>query len=104
MQDALVSAMNSIVDLTKDVESKEKAAEEVKEEANRSCSDIFAKVDELKQALRRAKEANDMVVSLVLVNCFTLIITCVCIYVFFFFFWVSMLEKYMQRRLSLLLS
>ncbi|KAI3668206.1 hypothetical protein L6452_43283 [Arctium lappa] len=57
---ALVSAMDSVVNLMKEVEFKEKAAEQAKEVAARGCSDILAKVDELKQALRRAKEANDM--------------------------------------------
>lgn len=57
---ALVSAMDSVVNLMKEVEFKEKAAEQAKEVAARGCLDILAKVDELKQALRRAKEANDM--------------------------------------------
>lgn len=56
----LVSTMDSVVELMREVEDKEKAAEEAKEEANRDCSHIFAKVDELKLALGRAKEANDM--------------------------------------------
>ena len=66
MQKALVSAMDSVVNIMKEVEFKEKAAEQAKEEAVRGCSDILAKVDELKQALWRAKEANDMVVHLFL--------------------------------------
>lgn len=57
---ALVTSMNSVVDLIKEVESKEKIAEEVKEEASQGCSYYYAKVDELKHALLRAKEANDM--------------------------------------------
>ncbi|KAK1428254.1 hypothetical protein QVD17_17084 [Tagetes erecta] len=57
---SLVLAMSSVVDLMREVESKEKAADQAKEEANQSCSDILAKVDEVKQALLRAKEANDM--------------------------------------------
>ncbi|CAH1417640.1 unnamed protein product [Lactuca virosa] len=56
----LVSTMDSVVELMREVEEKEKTAEEAKEEATRDCSHIFAKVDELKQALGRAKEANDM--------------------------------------------
>ncbi|PWA68154.1 hypothetical protein CTI12_AA310680 [Artemisia annua] len=56
----LVLAMNSVVELMKEVEVKEKAAEEVKEEATKGCSVILSKVEELKQALIRAKEANDM--------------------------------------------
>lgn len=57
---ALVSAMDSVVSLMKEVEFKEKTVEQAKEVAGRGCSDILAKVDELKQALWRAKEANDM--------------------------------------------
>ncbi|MFS7901856.1 putative ubiquitin system component CUE [Helianthus anomalus] len=57
---ALVSAMDSVVDLFREVESKEKAAEEAKEEATQGCSDILAKANEVKNALLRAKEANDM--------------------------------------------
>ncbi|KAL4588207.1 hypothetical protein LXL04_001089 [Taraxacum kok-saghyz] len=56
----LVSTMDAVVELMREVEDKEKDAEEAKEEATRDCSHIFAKVDELKQALGRAKEANDM--------------------------------------------
>ncbi|KAI3742727.1 hypothetical protein L1987_60421 [Smallanthus sonchifolius] len=53
-------AMDSVIDLMKAVESKEKAAEQAKEDATRGCYDILAKVDEVKHALSRAKEANDM--------------------------------------------
>ncbi|KAJ0791259.1 hypothetical protein HanOQP8_Chr01g0003511 [Helianthus annuus] len=60
VQQALVSAMDSVVDLFREVESKEKAAEEAKEEATQGCSDILAKANEVKNALLRAKEANDM--------------------------------------------
>ncbi|XP_076952206.1 uncharacterized protein LOC143625867 [Bidens hawaiensis] len=56
----LVSAMNSVIDLMKVVESKEKVAEQANEDATRGCSDILAKVDEVKHALLRAKEANEM--------------------------------------------
>lgn len=70
VQKTLVSTMDSVVELMREVEEKEKTAEEAKEEATRDCSHIFAKVDELKQALGRAKEANDMV------GCFFLILFC----------------------------
>ncbi|KAK9057285.1 hypothetical protein SSX86_022120 [Deinandra increscens subsp. villosa] len=53
-------AMSSVVDLMREVELKEKAVDQAKEEVTRGCSDILAKVDEVKQALLRAKEANDM--------------------------------------------
>ncbi|XP_076934091.1 uncharacterized protein LOC143600226 [Bidens hawaiensis] len=56
----LASAMNSVIDLMKVVESKEKAAEQAEEDATRGCSDILVKVDEVKHALLRAKEANEM--------------------------------------------
>lgn len=56
----LVSAMDSVVTIMEEVEYQEKAAERAKEAATRGGSDILAKVDELKQTLRRAKEANDM--------------------------------------------
>ncbi|KAI7752366.1 hypothetical protein M8C21_032629 [Ambrosia artemisiifolia] len=53
-------AMNSVIDLMKAVESKEQDAEQANENATRGCSDILAKVDEVKHALVRAKETNDM--------------------------------------------
>ncbi|KAI3829628.1 hypothetical protein L1987_03755 [Smallanthus sonchifolius] len=56
----LMLAMNSVVDLMREVESKEKTADQAKEDATKGCSDILAKVDEVKQALLRAKEANNM--------------------------------------------
>ncbi|KAL8234270.1 hypothetical protein R6Q59_020370 [Mikania micrantha] len=56
----LVEAMSSVVDLMREVESKEKAADQAKAEATHDCLDILGKVNEVKQALSRAKEANDM--------------------------------------------
>ncbi|KAL8214925.1 hypothetical protein R6Q57_004374 [Mikania cordata] len=56
----LVEAMSSVVDLMREVESKEKAADQAKAEATHGCLDILVKVNEVKQALSRAKEANDM--------------------------------------------
>ncbi|GJX45481.1 hypothetical protein Tco_0262157 [Tanacetum coccineum] len=52
--------MNSVVDLMKEGEVKEKVVEEVKEKATKGCLDILSKVDELKPALVLAKKANDM--------------------------------------------
>ncbi|GJY95313.1 hypothetical protein Tco_0511674 [Tanacetum coccineum] len=52
--------MNSVVDLMKELEVKEKAVEELKKKAVEGCSDIMSKVDELKHALILAEEANDM--------------------------------------------
>ncbi|GJU11208.1 hypothetical protein Tco_1133604 [Tanacetum coccineum] len=42
--------MNSVVDLMKEGEVKEKVVEEVKEKAVEGCLDILSKVDELKHA------------------------------------------------------
>ncbi|KAI7749809.1 hypothetical protein M8C21_008461, partial [Ambrosia artemisiifolia] len=56
----LVLAMDSVVDLLREVESKEKAANQAQEEATQGCSDILAKANEVKHALLRAKETNDM--------------------------------------------
>ncbi|PPR91197.1 hypothetical protein GOBAR_AA29493 [Gossypium barbadense] len=53
-------AMQSIMDLMKEVELQEAAAEQAKEEAARGGMDILVKVEELKQMLPHAKEANDM--------------------------------------------
>ncbi|KHF99960.1 putative methyltransferase C20orf7, mitochondrial [Gossypium arboreum] len=52
--------MQSIMDLMKEVELQEAAAEQAKEEAARGGMDILVKVEELKQMLPHAKEANDM--------------------------------------------
>ncbi|KAL3725556.1 hypothetical protein ACJRO7_030565 [Eucalyptus globulus] len=56
----LFSAMESVMDMMKEVEEQEKAAEVAKEEAARGGLDIFNRVEELKQMLAHAKEANDM--------------------------------------------
>ncbi|XP_076917814.1 uncharacterized protein LOC143578012 [Bidens hawaiensis] len=56
----LVSTMSSVIDLMREVENKEKAADQAKEYATQDCSDILAKAEEVKHALLRAKEANDM--------------------------------------------
>ncbi|XP_076884835.1 uncharacterized protein LOC143534146 [Bidens hawaiensis] len=56
----LVSAMSSVIDLMREVENKEKAADQAKEYATQDCADILAKAEEVKHALLRAKEANDM--------------------------------------------
>ncbi|KAK1426694.1 hypothetical protein QVD17_15373 [Tagetes erecta] len=56
----LALAMDSVINFMKAVELKEQAADQAKEDATRGCSDVLAKVDEVKHALSRAKEANDM--------------------------------------------
>ncbi|XVF21809.1 hypothetical protein REPUB_Repub12eG0122000 [Reevesia pubescens] len=56
----LFQAMQSIMNLMREVELQEEAAEQAKEEAARGGFDILIKVEELKQMLPHAKEANDM--------------------------------------------
>ncbi|EOX94824.1 Uncharacterized protein TCM_004437 [Theobroma cacao] len=56
----LFQAMQSIINLMREVELKEEATEQAKEEAARGGLDILVKVEELKQMLPHAKEANDM--------------------------------------------
>ncbi|KAB1997158.1 hypothetical protein ERO13_D12G005400v2 [Gossypium hirsutum] len=56
----LFQAMQSIMNLMREVELQEEAAEQAKEECARGGSDILVKVEELKQMLPHAKEANDM--------------------------------------------
>ncbi|TYI49001.1 hypothetical protein E1A91_D12G005500v1 [Gossypium mustelinum] len=53
-------AMQSIMNLMREVELQEEASEQAKEECARGGSDILVKVEELKQMLPHAKEANDM--------------------------------------------
>lgn len=50
------------MNMMRQVELQEKIAELAKEEAARAGMDILSKVEELKQMLKHAKEANDMVV------------------------------------------
>lgn len=61
MQKTLFLAMESVIGLMKEVELQEKAAEQAKQEAAEGCSEIFKRVDELKQLIQQTKEANDMV-------------------------------------------
>ncbi|KAF3436327.1 hypothetical protein FNV43_RR23419 [Rhamnella rubrinervis] len=56
----LFIAMESVINMIREVELQEKAAEHAKEEAAKGGLDILIKVDELKQMLAHAKEANDM--------------------------------------------
>ena len=58
--------MQSIMNLMREVELQEEAAEQAKEDAARGGLDILVKVEELKQMLLHAKEANDMVVHLLI--------------------------------------
>ncbi|XP_050363769.1 uncharacterized protein LOC126782551 [Argentina anserina] len=56
----LFSAMESVMALMREVELEEKAVDRVTEEAARGGQDIMVKVEELKQMLAHAKDANDM--------------------------------------------
>ncbi|XP_019428342.1 PREDICTED: uncharacterized protein LOC109336289 isoform X1 [Lupinus angustifolius] len=56
----LFSSMESLINLMREVELQEKAAELANEEAARGGSDILARVEEYKTMLAHAKEANDM--------------------------------------------
>ncbi|KAE9460516.1 hypothetical protein C3L33_07512, partial [Rhododendron williamsianum] len=56
----LFLAMESVISLMREVELQEKAAEQAKEEAARGGFDILIRVEDLKQMLQHAKEANNM--------------------------------------------
>ena len=66
MQKTSFQAMQSIMILMREVELQEEAAEQAKEEAARGGLDFLVKMEELKQMLPHAKEANDMVVHLLI--------------------------------------
>ncbi|PSR86053.1 Alpha-taxilin like [Actinidia chinensis var. chinensis] len=57
---ALFSAMESVLSLMREVELQEKAAEQAKEEAVKGGLDILGRVEDLKQMLQHAKDANSM--------------------------------------------
>ena len=54
--------MESVLSLMREVELQEKAAEQAKEEAVKGGLDILGRVEDLKQMLQHAKDANSMVV------------------------------------------
>ncbi|XP_068338382.1 uncharacterized protein [Pyrus communis] len=56
----LFSAMESVISMMREVEVQEKAVDIVQEEASRGGLDIMVKVEDLKQMLAHAKDANDM--------------------------------------------
>ncbi|KAF8394460.1 hypothetical protein HHK36_020668 [Tetracentron sinense] len=60
MQKTLFSAMESVINMMREVELLEKDAEQAKVEASRGGLDILVRVEELKQMLQHAKEANDV--------------------------------------------
>lgn len=61
VQKTLFSALESIMNMMKEVELQERAAEQAKVEAAMGGVDILVKVEVLKQMLAHAKDANDMV-------------------------------------------
>lgn len=61
MQDTLNSTMDTVLSLLKEVEHREKIAEEAVDKANRTSSYILAMMEEIKQAKQRTKEANEKV-------------------------------------------
>lgn len=77
MQNILASTLDLVISLKREVELKEKAAEEAKEEAAMSGIDILAKVDAFKLAQQREKETKDMVVNYSF-HCFS---RCKCVFV-----------------------
>ncbi|CAA7398513.1 unnamed protein product [Spirodela intermedia] len=60
IKNVMVSEIESIVDLMKQVDLCEKEANLAKEEASKAGLDILAKVEDLKEMLKHAKEANNM--------------------------------------------
>ncbi len=62
VQKTLFSAMERVINMMREVELQEKAAEEAKEEASIGGLNILVQVEGLKQMLVHAKEANNMVV------------------------------------------
>ncbi|KAL2485856.1 hypothetical protein Adt_30612 [Abeliophyllum distichum] len=56
----LFSAMESVISMMKEVELKEKAAAQAKMEAAKGGADILGSIEELRQMVQRANEANDM--------------------------------------------
>lgn len=63
-QKTLFSSMESLINLMREVELQEKAAEQANTEAATGGSNILVRVEEYKTMLLHAKEANDMVVIL----------------------------------------
>lgn len=62
VQKTLLSAMERVINMMREVEFQEKAAEQARAEACQGGLDILVRVEEMKQMLAHAKEANNMVV------------------------------------------
>ncbi|KAK4766035.1 hypothetical protein SAY87_007677 [Trapa incisa] len=56
----LFSAMESVINTMKEVEERERAADQAREEAAHRSSDVWRRIEELKRMIQSAKEANDM--------------------------------------------
>lgn len=65
-QKTLFLEMESVINLMKQVEIKEQAAEQAKTEAATGGMDLLNQVEELKRMLQHAKETNDTVLFLLL--------------------------------------
>lgn len=78
----LYSAIDSVTSLMREVELKEKEAEQANVEAAMGGSDILVKTEEIKQMVKLAEETNSMVVFLLLMSSHSSKI----IYSTFFFF------------------
>lgn len=61
MQKTLFSAVESVICLMREVELQEEAAEQAKQEAAKGGLDMLQRVEDLKEMLQHAKEANNMV-------------------------------------------
>ncbi|KAG7967455.1 hypothetical protein I3843_08G100100 [Carya illinoinensis] len=59
-QKTLLSAMERVINMMREMEFQEKAAEQAKAEACQGGLDILVRVEEMKQTLAHAKEANNM--------------------------------------------
>ncbi|KAJ9696246.1 hypothetical protein PVL29_008469 [Vitis rotundifolia] len=66
----LFSSMDSVMNIMREVELQEKAAQQAREEAARGGLEILTRVEELKEMLQHAKEANGMVVYLLIRRCY----------------------------------
>lgn len=90
----LVSQVESVVSLMREVECQEEAAKQAKEEADQSVLDTLVKLEQCKIALRDAHEMNDMVCMLVLLPRYILLYGLI-----YLFFWCLQLDRklYVQK-------
>lgn len=74
MQKTLLTVMDSVMNLMKEVELQENGAEKSRVEAASGGLDTLEKVEELKKMLEHAKEANDMVILLLPIMCLDMLL------------------------------